>query len=222
MFHSLIIGSVFGLLVTALVAASRWKVQSARSRLSEKLASCNLSGEEIARQLLCGEGLDAVAVAEGRGESADHYDPRRRSVGLSPAVFRGRSVWAVAVAAHECGHAIQHKLGYPPFLRHVETTRKTVFLMRTSAFLVLAGLFIPAVLRIMPLVALVMVSFSFLSRLMALPVEHDASRRAVESLRRAGVVTTFEIVDIKADLRAAAWTYIATAISSAFAFLRRR
>ena len=176
------------------------------------------TGAELARHMLDSEGLPNVAVEPADG--GDHYDPEARAVRLSPENFDGRSVTALAVAAHEVGHALQHRDGSALFALRLRLAKALVTLDRTAAVVLVAAPLVAAVTRAPGLVAmqvaagLGLVGFSFLAQLVTLPLEWDASyRRALPALR-AGYLAGGDVGRARSVLRAAAMTYVASALFS--------
>jgi len=172
-----------------------------------------LSGAEIARQILDRNGLHDVPVdtAPG-GPLSDHYDPRKKSVHLSEPVYSGRSVASTAIAAHEVGHAIQHEKAYGPFRLRSAMWPVVAFASQAWLFLLMIGL----LLQITGLATLAVVLFAVvvLFQLVTLPVEFDASRRAMAQISDLGLVTTGESQGARKVLTAAAMTYVAGALAA--------
>jgi Zn-dependent membrane protease YugP len=170
-----------------------------------------MSGEQVAQMILEHNGLSDVPVKPAAGGPlSDHYDPRNRSVNLSQAVYEGRSVASVAIAAHEVGHAIQHQKAYAPF--KVRSALAPAAGIASSAwyFLLLIGIF--ANLTGFTTAAIVLFSLVVLFQVVTLPVEFDASRRAKQQLNALGLVTAGESKGASQVLSAAALTYVAAAL----------
>jgi Zn-dependent membrane protease YugP len=170
-----------------------------------------MSGEQVAEMILQHNGLNDVPVKPAPGGPlSDHYDPRNRSVNLSQAVYEGRSVASVAIAAHEVGHAIQHQKAYGPF--KVRSALAPAAGIASSAwyFLLLIGIF--ANLTGFTTAAIVLFSLVVLFQLVTLPVEFDASRRAKQQLSALGLVTAGESKGASQVLTSAALTYVAAAL----------
>ena len=176
-----------------------------------------MSGAEAARQLLALERIDTVRVEEVQGFLSDHYDPRARVLRLSPDVFHERSLSALGVAAHEAGHAIQHATSYGP-LKFRSWVVKPAQIGSNLGFIVAgAGMFLQATGLIWIGIALFSVFVVF--TLITLPVEFDASNRAIHVLQRAGIIARDEVKGTKAVLNAAAMTYVAGALSAVLQLL---
>ena len=177
-----------------------------------------LTGQEVARKILDANGLGDVHVVETRGELTDHYDPKRKVVRLSTAIFHEDSISSVGVAAHECGHAIQDKEGYS-FMR---IRSALVPFVNLVSYLGYFGLFISILggltgyLKLSILILVVTILF----QLVTLPVEFDASKRAKEQLINLGIVDNSEHEKVSKVLFAAAMTYVAGLISKLLQLLR--
>jgi len=185
-------------------------------RMSEETLSSRLSGHEIAQRLLADHGLYDVKVVSVDGFLSDHYNPANKTVNLSPEVYHGRSVLAAAVAAHECGHAIQHAKAYS-WLEFRSTIVKPVSI--ASGFvqwIILAGIIMinmPIGVTILG-IGIVLFSLTTLFAFITLPVEFDASKRALVWLNNSGLVHGAEMDKAKKALNWAASTYVVAAISS--------
>ena len=205
-------------LLIILIAVAGWAVQA---RLKSKFREyaqeglrANLTGREVAAKMLRDNGIYDVQIISTEGSLSDHYDPTNKTVNLSADVYNERSVAAAAVAAHECGHAVQHAQAYS-FLRFRSAMVPALSsVSRVMPFILIAGIFMmrttPIPLGIgIGLFALVTL-FSFIT----LPVEFDASRRALAWMDSSGVVTTQEHAGAKDALWWAAMTYVVAALSS--------
>jgi len=202
--------------IFAMVAQNR--VKSTYARYSRVPAACGLTGAEAARRLLDAAGLSSVAIEPVPGTLTDHYDPRSRVLRLSEANWSGRSVAALGVSCHEAGHALQHAASYAP-LGWRQAIWPVAGLGTNLAFplFFLGFLFrIPALMNIGILAYLAAAVFT----LVTLPVEFDASHRAVVLLGRHGIVTPEERRDVKKVLDAAALTYVAAALMAVAQLLR--
>lgn len=185
-------------------------VKSTFARYSRVPAFRGLSGAEAARDLLDRYDLTDVGIEEVPGELTDHYDPKARTLRLSQAVARGRSLAAVGVAAHEAGHALQDLQGYLPLrIRHSLVPAANLGSSLALPLIVLGWL-----LRLSGLITLGIVFFAgaVLFQLVTLPVELDASRRAVVALKEGVQVFPQEQAQVRSVLTAAALTYLAAAL----------
>jgi len=172
-----------------------------------------LTGAEAARQILDRNGLHGVPVETSPGGPlSDHYDPRKRTVNLSEPVYNGRSVASTAIAAHEVGHAIQHERAYAPFRARSALWPVVAFSSNAWIFLLLIGVFAQAFQLIG--LALILYSIVVLFQLVTLPVEFDASRRALVQVRELGLLATGEQAGGRKVLTAAAMTYVAGALAA--------
>ncbi len=172
-----------------------------------------LTGADVARQILDRNGLHdvPVEVAPG-GPLSDHYDPRKKSVHLSEPVYGGHAVASTAIAAHEVGHAIQHAKGYSMFRLRSAMWPAVAFASQAWIFLLMGG----ALLGVLGLVQFAIVLFAVVVvfQLVTLPVEFDASKRALVQIRELGLVTEGERQGAKRVLSAAAMTYVAAALAA--------
>ncbi|WP_089750244.1 zinc metallopeptidase [Halobacillus alkaliphilus] len=194
------------------------KVKSTYKKYSKVAISSSMSGAEVARKILDDNGLFNVDVEEVRGQLSDHYDPRSKVVRLSTDNFHGRSAAGAAVAAHEVGHAIQDAQDYA-FLRFRSALVPVAsFGSNISIFLIIGG----ALLQMTGLIfaGIVFFAFAVLFQLVTLPVEFDASNRAMTQLVSTGVIRNEEERPTKKVLNAAAMTYVAGALVALAELLR--
>jgi Zn-dependent membrane protease YugP len=193
--------------------AVQWWLKRSFAEQSRVQVMNGMTGAEVARAVLDANGLHEVPVNESPGGPlSDHYDPRKRAVYLSHPVFSERSVSASAVAAHEVGHAIQHKEAYS-FFRFRSAMFPAVALSSSLwMWLLLAGLILNVVG--LALVAIALYAVAVLFHFVTLPVEFDASRKAGVQLQNLGFVTAGEAGGVKKVLNAAALTYVAGALAA--------
>lgn len=201
-------------LVVALWA--QFKVQHAMRRYSRVPNQNGLSGAEAADEILRANGIHDVRIEMTRGFLGDHYDPQRRVLRLSPEVYRGRSLAAVGIAAHEAGHALQQARAYVPL-----SIRSAIVPLAAFSNLAWPLLVIGLILRMSLLVNLGILFFLAVValQLVNLPVEYNASRRAREALLRLGIVGVHEDQGVRAVLNAAALTYVAAALGAVLQLL---
>ncbi len=200
------------LLIPPLLLAfwAQWKVRSSFKQYSRIQSASGRSGKQVAREILDLHGLNDVKVQAVAGNLSDHYDPRKNTVNLSESVYNSRSVAALGIAAHEVGHAIQHAKGYSPLaLRH--TLLMPANLGSTLAFPLFFVGFIFQSMSILMTIGIIFFAAALAFQLVTLPVEFDASRRALSNLRSAGLMANEEVNSARSVLRAAAWTYVAAA-----------
>ena len=191
------------------------KVRSAFNRYSRVATSTGLNGAQIARRILDGAGLSDVAIEPVRGFMSDHYDPRSRTLRLSPDVFQGQSIAAAGVAAHEAGHALQDNKGYLGLkLRTAMVPSVQIGSWLGPVIFILGLLMQPAVGTTIAWVGLGLFAVTAVFALVTLPVELDASRRAKQLLVTQGLVFQQEIKGVNSVLDAAALTYVAAAIQA--------
>lgn len=201
---------IIAAMVLGLVARSQ--VTGTYRRFSRVPTGKGISGARTAREILDNYGLANIDVQETTGTLTDHYDPSKRVLRLSPGVYQGTSVAAVGVAAHEAGHAVQDAMGYAPF----QVRQKLVPVANLGSQmlfpLIIGGLFF----RITELyyIGAALYGAALLFQLVTLPVEFDASRRAVVYLRQSGSMSTGELQGVKKVLTAASMTYVAAALAS--------
>lgn len=194
------------------------RVNSTFSQYSRVRSMTGLTGAEAARRLLHSQGIYDVTVQSVRGNLTDHYDPRTKTVNLSESVYGQTSVAAIGVAAHECGHAIQDNVGYTPLRLRAAFVPVANLGSRLSWPLILLGL----VIGLTPFIELGIWMFvlAVLFQLITLPVEFNASSRAVRLLDQIGILQGQEVSATQKVLGAAALTYVAAAAASILQLLR--
>lgn len=204
-----------GLLITAIAQIivtsnyNKYRVEHTRKKIT---------GKEVARQILDKNNLHEVKIEKISGNLTDHYDPTKKTVNLSEDIYDGTSVASVSVAAHECGHAIQHKEGYI-FLKIRS------FLVPFTNFSTKIGYFVVVIGLIFNLIGLAkfgiyLLLIILLFQLITLPVEFNASSRAKKQLNNLNLITEDENSEVKSMLLAAAFTYVASLISTLLQILR--
>jgi uncharacterized protein len=208
-------GLYFVFLIPPLVigfAVQAWLKKTVARNMQVEVMN-GLTGADIARQILDRNGLHDVPVdTSPGGPLSDHYDPRKKSVHLSEPVYSGRSVASSAIAAHEVGHAIQHEKAYAPFRLRSALWPAVAFASQAWLFLLMIGLF--AQIAGLMTFAIILYAVVVLFQLVTLPVEFDASRRAMAQLGDLGLVTTGESQGARKVLTAAAMTYVAGALAA--------
>lgn len=200
------------------IALLSWAVQanlqSKFKRYSRIPLSSGLSGREVAEKMLRDCGISDVKVVSTPGQLTDHYNPATLTVNLSESVYRERSVAAAAVAAHECGHAVQHAYGYAPLRMRSALVPVVSFASQWMQWVLLAGILTVTVFPQILLGGIILFALTTLFSFITLPVEIDASRRAVVWLESARITAGEEQTAARSALRAAAYTYVAAALSS--------
>lgn len=198
----------------ALVGWAQFKVQSTFKRFSHFASSYNLTGARVAREILNHNGLSDVTIEPVAGELTDHYDPRSKTLRLSEAVYNSNSLAALGVAAHETGHALQHAQRYAPLALRSAFVPVAGFGSQLGPMLVILGVVFSASGLGGMLINLGILTFTaaVLFTLVTLPVEFNASSRALSILSSSGFITTEEYQPVKQVLQAAALTYVAAAV----------
>ena len=207
------------LVVPALLFAmwAQGTVSSTFNQYSRVHSGRGLTGERVARQILDANGLQHVRIEHIRGNLTDHYDPGANVVRLSDSVYGSDSVAAIGVAAHECGHAVQHATHYSPLVFRNAIIPITNFGSKLSIPLIIIGLFLSGTLV---QIGLLLFSLVAVFQLVTLPVEFNASSRALATLERSGFLDGPELRGSKRVLRAAALTYVAALLVSVAQLLR--
>ncbi len=196
-------------------------VKSTYQRFSTQRSMTNMTGAQVAERLLRNAGLQDVRVGQVRGELSDHYNPATKMVNLSDSVYGSTSVAAIGVAAHECGHAIQHAKGYFPLKFRTWFVPVANFGSKLAWPLILIGLFINSQSSQMIINAgIFLFSFAVIFQLITLPVEFNASNRALRLLEEQGILSQQELPYTRKVLGAAALTYVASAAASILQLLR--
>lgn len=198
---------VFALPALILGLYAQYKVRSAYGRYQQVRNSSNMVGYETAQRLLRLNGLDHVGVEETPGQLSDHYDPRRKMLFLSAGVARSPSVASLGIVAHEVGHALQDHQGYVPLKVRAGLVPVVQLGSWLGPILFLVGMFLPV--PNLSLIGLLLFSGTAIFALVTLPVELDASRRAVDMLQRGMIISPVEEKGVRQVLSAAALTYVA-------------
>jgi len=193
------------------------RVKSTFQRYSQVAARSGMSGAEAARELLRRENIEGVRVEPVDGFLSDHYDPGTRTLRLSPDVYHGRSLSALGVAAHEAGHAIQHAHDYKPLAFRSLVVRPAM--LGSNLGMIVMGLGIAINASGLVWLGVLMFSAFVVFTLVTLPVEFNASSRAVAALVGTNIISQSEAADTKKVLDAAALTYVAAAISAVLQLL---
>ncbi|MDF2553808.1 MAG: zinc metallopeptidase [Chryseobacterium sp.] len=175
-----------------------------------------LSGKEVAEKMLRDNGINDVQVISVPGQLTDHYNPADKTVNLSEGVYMQRNAAAAAVAAHECGHAVQHAVGYSMLQLRSKLVPVVNISSNLMQFVLIGGIVLMAASgnKILLLIGVIMFAITTLFAFITLPVEYDASNRAMKWLKDTGTVTSEEFVGVKDSLTWAARTYLVAAIGS--------
>ncbi|MCR5301532.1 MAG: zinc metallopeptidase [Lachnospiraceae bacterium] len=212
-------GYILVLIGALLCLITSGMVKSTFNRYSRVAAASGITGRQIAEEILHREGIYDVKVERVAGNLTDHFDPGAKVVNLSESVYDVPSVAAVSVAAHECGHAMQHNEEYFPLKIRSSILPVANFGSRFGLWIVLAGLII-SFFRPLVFIGVVLFTFAVLFQIVTLPVEFDASRRALATLSDMGVLTPEEMTGAKKVLKSAAMTYVASAAASVLSLIR--
>ncbi|MFN8293351.1 MAG: zinc metallopeptidase [Chitinophagales bacterium] len=200
--------------VFAVSALVSWRLKSKFSEYSQVAFRGNLSGAEIASKMLRDNGISDVKITCVEGHLTDHYNPTDKTVNLSPDVYHGRSVAAAAVAAHECGHAVQHARAYAWLGMRSSLVPAVSFASKYVQWILLAGVLVLNVFPWLLVAGIALFALTTIFSFVTLPVEFDASKRALNWLESSGLTTSQEH-DLAYDaLKWAAMTYVVAAIGS--------
>jgi Zn-dependent membrane protease YugP len=222
-YYPMYFDSTYWLIIVGVIIclAASARVKSAFNKYSKVRSYSGMTGAQAAERILHAEGIYDVKVQHIRGNLNDHYDPRNKVLNLSDSTYGASSVAAIGVAAHECGHAIQHAHSYAPLVFRNAIVPVVNFASGISWILIIIGLFISSSSSSL-LINLGIICFSaaVLFQLVTLPVEFNASKRALVLLETRGILGSEEIVQTKKVLSAAALTYVAAAAASILQLLR--
>jgi len=214
----------FLLLIPAFIFAlwAQWKVQHTYQKFSKVRAANGRTGREMALAIMARNGISDVAIEEVGGTLSDHYDPRVKKVRLSQGIYEGDSISSIAVAAHEVGHVLQHAEGYAPLAIRSAVAPVAQFGSLAAFPLFFIGIFFVKGVTGLWLMDLGIALFSgaVLFQMVTLPVEFDASKRALGQLTASGALMPQEVAQAKQVLDAAALTYVAAAAMAALQLLR--
>nr|WP_156808638.1 zinc metallopeptidase [Porphyromonas levii] len=203
---------MFGVMILGMLV--QWNLKRKFKKYSKIRLDSGLTGREVAERMLQENGITDVQVISTSGLLTDHYNPANRTINLSEAVYSSNSVMAAAVAAHETGHAVQHAVGYAPLKMRSALVPAVQFSSNIVQWVLLAGIFLVNSFPQLLLAGIILFALTTLFSIITLPVEVDASRRALVWLERSRV-TSYEQQPMAATaLRSAAYTYFAAAIGS--------
>lgn len=206
---------ILAFLISALVSA---KMNATFSKYSKVRSYCGMTGAQAAQRILSSAGIYDVRIEHVSGKLTDHYDPSNKVLRLSDAVYGNTSIAAIGVAAHECGHAVQHARNYVPLSVRSAIVPVANFGSQLSWPLFLAGLIFS--FRPLLMIGILLFCAALLFQIVTLPVEFNASARALRMLDETGIMGRQEIRETKKVLRAAAMTYVAAVIGSLLQLLR--
>ncbi|MCC8034412.1 MAG: zinc metallopeptidase [Rikenellaceae bacterium] len=203
----IIIIGVVGLIVQA-------KLQSVFSKYSKVPFPGGLTGRDVAEKMLRDNGITDVRVVATPGRLTDNFNPRDKTINLSDGVYNSNSVAAAAVAAHECGHAVQHARGYKPLEMRSALVPVISFSSRFAIWVIIAGILLINTFPALFWVGILMIALSALFSIITLPVEYNASHRAMEWLRSSRTLNDQQLGEARIALNWAARTYLVAAISA--------
>lgn len=206
---------ILGLIITSV---AQLFITTNYSRYKKVPAKSNKKGCEVARKILDKHGLHNIDVEEVSGNLTDHYDPTKKVVRLSNDIYSGTSIASVSVAAHECGHAIQDKIGYTPMRIRSKLVPIVNFSTKIGYIVVIIG--ISAGILKIALIGIVLLLSMLMFQLITLPVEFDASRRGKKELADLNILDPSEQKGSAKMLKAAAFTYVASVLSTLLQILR--
>lgn len=218
-------GGYYLIIIVSMLASwyVSWKLKSKFEYYSNVHLRNGLSGKEVAEKMLRDNGINDVQVISVPGQLTDHYNPENKTVNLSEAVYMQRNAASAAVAAHECGHAVQHAVGYSMLQLRSKLVPVVSISSNLMQFVLIAGIIIMGLTRtvenpngntIVLAIGVIMFAATTLFAFITLPVEYDASNRAMKWLKDTGTVTSEEYVGVQDSLKWAARTYLVAAIGS--------
>jgi Zn-dependent membrane protease YugP len=205
---------LIGIVVMAISWYIQWRLKSKFEEYSQIGLSNGMSGQEIAEKMLRDNGIFDVRVVSVDGKLTDHYNPQDKTVNLSPDVFYGRSVSAAAVASHECGHAVQHATAYKWLQLRSQMVPFLSISSQYMSWVILAGVLLINTTTIPLAIGVALFAVTTLFSFITLPVEYDASNRALAWIQNNRIVTEREHGMAKDALKWAARTYLVAAIGS--------
>ena len=208
------------IIIAAIISLiAQWRVNSAFSKYSRVASMSGMTGAQAARMILQSNGINDVSVQRISGKLTDHYNPSTKVLNLSESVYGSTSVAAIGVAAHECGHAIQHARGYFPLsLRTALVPVANIGSQLSWVFIIVGAIL--SFNQTLITIGIIMFSAAVLFQLDTLPVEFNASARALEQLESNGILYRDEVSQTRKVLSAAALTYVAAAATAILQLLR--
>ena len=192
----------------------QWRLNRVFEKYSKVISPGGLTGAQIAQKMLYDNGINDVQITCVKGQLTDHYDPTKKTVNLSEEVYQSNSVAAAAVAAHECGHAVQHKVGYAPLKLRSALVPAVNISSKLSMIVIIIGLLIINVFPALFWIGIAMFAMVFLFSVVTLPVEFNASKRALAWLQASNSLDATSLAQAKNALNWAASTYVVAALSA--------
>lgn len=205
------------ILFIAISIASYWvqrNFQNKMEKYSRASLAYRMTGAQVAQQMLHAHGIYDVTITCTPGSLTDHYNPTNKTVNLSQEVYNGCSIAAAAVATHECGHAVQHATGYAPVRLRSALVPAVNLSSRICPFILLGGILLVQSFPSLLLLGIILFAVSTLFSFVTLPVEIDASQRAIKWLDASGIAAGGYNADAKDALKSAAYTYVVAALAS--------
>ena len=198
------------------ITLASWLVSALMEQRFKKFSKVylHLTGKEVAEKMLRDNGIYDVQVISTTGHLTDHYDPRTKTVNLSESVYNSNSVAAAAVAAHECGHALQHALEYAPLQMRSALVPIVSFSSRWVTWVLLGGILLLETFPNLLLIGIILYGLTTLFSFITLPVEINASIRAIGWLEQSGITNNETTPMAATALRSAAYTYVVAALAS--------
>ena len=207
-------GFLLIIIVGVLGALVQWRLNSVMKKYSKVLSPGGLTGSEVAQRMLMDHQIYDVSISSVPGELTDHYNPQKKSVNISQGVYNSNSVAALAVAAHECGHAVQHAQGYAPLKLRSKLVPVVQISSTFSQIVIIAGILLVEVFPLIFWLGIAMFAMVLLFSVITLPVEYNASHRALAWLGSTNSMTSEELSQAKVALKWAARTYLVAALSA--------
>ena len=201
-----------------LIMVSQWYIKASYAKYNKDDVESNISGSKAARMILDANGLSNVKIVKIAGELTDNFNPTNNTVSLSGDIHDGKSIAAVAVAAHECGHVIQHKEKYAPIVIRSALVPVVNIASKLGYAIMIAGIL--ASIFNMAMIGLILMCATLVFQLVTLPTEFDASNRGKKQLLKLNIITKKELPNVSSMLYAAAMTYLASFFASFAQMLR--
>ncbi len=216
--YETIITVILSVIALVITLGAQFNISATYGKYKKKNNKKGYTGQEAARKILDENGLEDIYVVEVKGELTDHYDPSRKVIRLSSDIFHGTTIAAVSVAAHECGHTIQDKVGYT-FMRIRSFLVPVVNIISYLGYFALIVSIFAGITGYIKISIFILIA-TLVFQLVTLPVEFDASKRALVELEKLGLIETDEVSHSKKMLGAAALTYVAGLASTVLNILR--
>ena len=201
-----------------LIMVSQWYINSSYAKYNEYEVESGITGSKAAREILNANGLSDVKIVKIEGTLTDNFNPTNNTISLSNDIYSGSSVAAIAVAAHECGHVIQHKEKYAPIVMRSALVPVVNIASKLGYAIMIVGV-LSSIFN-MAIIGLVLMCATLIFQLVTLPTEFDASNRAKKQLIKLGIITKKELPKVSSLLYAAAMTYLASFFASFTQMLR--